>query len=88
MMNSTILGGSSMDSSKFLDLDNKDYKIQVVAPTYTYGTMKSLDSKFDFDIYDDEYDTEELWEYNIVVKDEIIATFNQLEEVQEYLSDM
>ena len=76
-----------MDSNKFLDPDNKDYQIRDTAPTHTYGIMKSLDSKFDFDIYDDEYDTEGLWEYNIVVKDEIIATFNQLEEVKEYLRD-
>ena len=86
-MGSTILGGSSMDINKFLDPDNKDYQIQVIAHTHTYGNMKSLDSKFDFDIYDDEYDTEGLWEYNIVVKDETIATFNQLEDVNEYIID-
>lgn len=69
MMNSTILGGSNMDSNKFLDSDNTDYQIEVVPPTHTYGIMKSLDSKFDFYIYDDEYDTEGHWEYNVVLKE-------------------
>lgn len=47
--------------------------------------MNSLDSKFDFEIYDNDYDSEELWEYHVVVNDEIIATFNPLEKVKECL---
>lgn len=75
-----------MDSNKFLDPDNKDYQIQVIAPTHTYGNMNSLDSKFDFDIYDDEYDTEGLWEYNVVINGETLATFFDLEDVKDYIN--
>lgn len=74
-----------MSIQKFLDPDNKNYQIQVIAPTHTYGMMKSLDSKYDFEIDYDEYDPEGLWAFNVIVNNEVIAAFNNLEDVREYL---
>lgn len=76
-----------MSIQKFLDPDNKNYQIQVIAPTHTYGMMNSLESKYDFEIDYDEYDSEGLWVFNVIVNNEVIATFNDLEDVREYLEE-
>lgn len=74
-----------MNINDFLDASNKKYQIQVIAPTHTYGTMYSLDSKFDFEIDYDEYDTSDKWEFNIIVEGKTIATLNTTEEVKDYI---
>lgn len=47
--------------------------------------MYSLDSKFDFEIDYDEYDTSDKWEFNIIVEGKTIATLNTTEEVKDYI---
>lgn len=74
-----------MNTHQFFDPNNQDYQIQVIAPTHTYGIVNSLESRYDFEVTFDEYDPEGLWEYNIIIKGEIVETFNHLEEVEEYL---
>ena len=74
-----------MDMTEFLNQNNPNYQIKVIAPTHTYGVMNSLDSKYDFDINFDEYNPEGTWEYNIEVNGQTIATFFHLEDVKNYL---
>lgn len=74
-----------MTLEDFLGPDNEKYKIQVIAPTFTYGTMYSLDSKYDFEIDFDEYDTVSDWEFNIVINGKIVETFATIEEVKRFI---
>lgn len=77
-----------MKLESFLNPENNKYQIQVIAPTFTYGTMYSLDSKYDFEINFDEYDTSSDWEFNVLIEGEIIATFNTLREIRNYIIEL
>lgn len=67
-----------MDITKFLDKSNQKYQLKVIAPTHTYGTVYGLDSKYDFEVEYDEYDTISDWEYAVVVDRNILATFHNV----------
>lgn len=77
-----------MDIEKFLDYKNKKYQIKVIAPTHTYGTIYSLDSKYDFEIDYDEYDTEAEWEYIIEIDGSVIATFDNIENTKQFIASL
>jgi hypothetical protein len=76
-----------MKLEKFLDSENKKYQLKVIAPTHTYGTVYGTNSKYDFEINFEEYDTHAEWEYFVEVNGEILSSFNNLHDACSYIEE-
>ncbi len=74
-----------MNLDLFLDPEHENYQVEVIAPTHTYGTVYSFDSRYAFEVDSDEYDTIGEWEYLVVVNGETIASFNTLDETRRFI---
>ena len=74
-----------MNLDLFLDPENKEHLVKVIAPTHTYGTVTGFDSDYDFEVDYDEYDMAGEWEFLVVVNDKTLATFNNMEDTREFI---
>lgn len=74
-----------MNLEFFSNPEYKDYQVKVIAPTHTYGTVTDFNSAYAFEVDYDEYDLSGNWEYMVVVKDETLASFDNMEDVVDFI---
>lgn len=76
-----------MNLELFSNPEYEDYQVKVIAPTHTYGTVTDFDSDYAFEVDYDEYDLSGKWEYRVVVKDETLATFDNIEDAVSFIEE-
>ncbi len=76
-----------MNLELFTNPEYEEYQVKVIAPTHTYGTVTGFSSNYEFSVDYDEYDMSGKWEYLVVVDNETIANFNNLEDTIEFIEN-